>query len=223
MRIYANLDPPPLDPAPPFQHSHSIWDLGAPSRYTPPVHLPISALLGLFYGLSEAGLGYLKRSRDDSVDADRHSLRFLWIVILISVTAGILAPYRFEHARLGGGLPLLIAGCALFAAGLALRWYSIWYLGRFFTVNVAIHSRHEIIDTGPYRRIRHPSYAGALLAFLGLALSLDNWASLALIVLPVTMAFRRRIRIEERALSNALGRPYTSYMQRTNRLIPGVY
>jgi protein-S-isoprenylcysteine O-methyltransferase len=187
------------------------------------VHLPISALLGLFYGLSEAGLGFLKRSRDDSVDADRHSLRFLWVVIVVSMTAGILASYRFAAATIVGGPALPIAGCAMFVVGLALRWYSIWYLGRFFTVNVAIHSRHEVIDTGPYSRIRHPSYAGALLAFLGLALSLDNWLSLALIVLPVAMAFRRRIRIEERALSNALGRPYTSYMQRTKRLVPGVY
>jgi protein-S-isoprenylcysteine O-methyltransferase len=201
----------------------SVWDFARGCRYTRPVHLSISALLGLFYGLSEAGLGYLKRSRDDSVDADRNSLRFLWVVILLSVTAGVLASYQFPGARIGGAVPLLSVGCVLFVFGLALRWYSIWYLGRFFTVTVAIHSRHEIIDTGPYRRIRHPSYAGALLAFLGLALSVGNWLSLALIVLPVTMAFRRRIRIEERALSNALGRPYTTYMQRTKRLIPGVY
>jgi protein-S-isoprenylcysteine O-methyltransferase len=187
------------------------------------MHLPISTLLGLFYGLSEAGLGFLKRSRDDSVDADRNSLRFLWITILLSVTAGILAADRLPGAAIGGGAPLFAVSCALFAAGLALRWYSIYYLGRFFTVSVAIHSRHEVIDTGPYRHIRHPSYSGALLAFLGLALSLDNWASLALIVIPVLMAFRRRIRIEERALANALGQPYTGYMQRTKRLIPGVY
>lgn len=195
----------------------------AGSRYTRAVHLPISALLGLFYGLSEAGLGFLKRSRDDSVDADRNSLRFLWVTILLSVTAGILAPSRWPDAAIGGGVPLFWTSCALFGLGLGLRWYSIFYLGRFFTVNVAIHSRHEIIDTGPYRRIRHPSYSGALLAFLGLALSLDNWVSLALIVLPIGMAFRRRIRVEERALANALGQPYTSYMQRTRRLIPGVY
>jgi protein-S-isoprenylcysteine O-methyltransferase len=187
------------------------------------MHLPISALLGLFYGLSEAGLGILKRSRNDSVDADRNSLRFLWITILLSVTTGILAADRLPGAAIGGGAPLFGVSCALFAAGLVLRWYSIFYLGRFFTVNVAIHSRHEIIDTGPYRHIRHPSYSGALLAFLGLALSLDNWASLALIMLPVLMAFRRRIRIEERALANGLGQPYTNYMQRTKRLIPGVY
>lgn len=187
------------------------------------MHIPFSALLGLFYGISEAGLGILKRSRDDSVDADRNSLRWIWITILLSVTAGILASDRLPAEAIGGGTPLFAVSCALFFAGLALRWYAIFYLGRFFTVNVAIHSRHEIIDTGPYRLIRHPSYSGALLAFLGLALSLENWVSLALIMLPVLMAFRRRIRIEERALANALGQPYTSYMQRTKRLVPGIY
>ena len=56
-------------------------------------------------------------------------------------------------------------------------------------MNVAIHSGHEIIDTGPYRFIRHPSYAGALLAFLGLGLCLANWWSLALVMAPILWAF----------------------------------
>ena len=186
-----------------------------------PIHIP--ALLGLFYGLSEAGIGFLKRSRDDSVDADRHSLRLIWITILLSLTAGFLASSHLLGAAIAGGLPLFWIGCALFVAGLALRWYSIFYLGRFFTVNVAIHSGHEIIDTGPYRRIRHPSYSGGLLAFLGLALTLENWATLALIMMPITWVFLRRMRIEERALSNALGRPYIDYMGRTKRLVPFIY
>lgn len=187
------------------------------------MHFPIPALLGLIYGLSEAGLGLLKRSRDDSVDTDRHTLRTLWIMILIAVTGGILVSYQLPQAAIAGGPALFWSGCALFALGLALRWYSIFYLGRFFTVNVAIHSGHEIIDTGPYRRIRHPSYTGAIAAFIGLALTLGNWASLALIVVPILWAFSRRIRVEERALANALGSPYTKYMARTKRLVPFVY
>ena len=187
------------------------------------MHASISALLGLFYGLSEAGIGFIKRSRDDSVDADRHSLRVIWITILISLTAGFLAAANLPAATLGLGPELFWIGCALFVFGLALRWYSIFYLGRFFTVNVAIHSGHEIIDSGPYRLIRHPSYTGALLGFLGLSLTLDNGASLALIMVPITWVFLRRMRIEERALSNGLGRPYTDYMKRTKRLVPFVY
>jgi protein-S-isoprenylcysteine O-methyltransferase Ste14 len=56
----------------------------------------------------------------------------------------------------------------------------------------AIAANHRLVDTGPYRIVRHPSYTGALMAFLGLALCLANWASL-------------------------------NYMERTKRLVPGVY
>ena len=44
--------------------------------------------------------------------------------------------------------------------GVALRWYSVIYLGRFFTANVAILKDHQLVDTGPYRFVRHPSYTG---------------------------------------------------------------
>jgi protein-S-isoprenylcysteine O-methyltransferase len=188
------------------------------------MQFPIPALLGLAYGVSEAGLAFLKRSRDDSVDADDSTLRILWITIVTSVTLGILVSVWIPTAAMrGGAAPAFLAGCVLFGLGLALRWYSIAYLGRFFTVNVAIHSRHEIIDTGPYRLIRHPSYTGALLAFLGLALTLTNWASLLVVVLPITLAFGWRMSTEEAALSNALGAPYVNYMRRTKRLVPFAY
>jgi len=187
------------------------------------MQFPIPALLGLAYGISEAGLAFLKRSRDDSVDADDATLRTLWITILLAVTAGILVSTRAPWAAMSGARAVFWAGCALFGAGLSLRWYSIIYLGRFFTVNVAIHSGHEIIDTGPYARIRHPSYSGALVAFLGLALTLVNWLSLILVVAPIFWAFSRRIATEETALASALGSPYTNYMRRTKRLAPFIY
>ena len=183
---------------------------------------PIPVLLGIAFGLSEAGLGLLKRSRDDSVDADNWSLRMLWVTILLAVTGGILASYHAPGAAIENRAVFWV-GCGLFGLGLVLRWYSILYLGRFFTVNVAIHSGHEVIDTGPYRLIRHPSYAGALLAFLGLALCLSNWWSLALIMVPILWVFGRRMSVEESALASALGAPYTNYMSRTKRLAPFIY
>ena len=112
---------------------------------------------------------------------------------------------------------------ARIVAGLALRWYSIIYLGRFFTVNVAIATDHRLIDTGPYRFIRHPSYTGALMAFGGVGLCLCNWASLAVMFVPTLLVFMRRMHVEEVALIQGLGNTYRDYMRRTKRLIPAVY
>jgi protein-S-isoprenylcysteine O-methyltransferase len=184
--------------------------------------IPLPAVLGLAYGLSEVVLGWLKRSRDDSVDADGRSLRKIWITIAIALALGVTAAYRLRAAALDSTIVPWV-GLVLFGLGLALRWYSIVHLGRYFTVNIAIHSRHEVIDTGPYSHIRHPAYAGALLAFVGLGLTLGNWVSLVVVIVPIFWAFARRMRREELALSNALGMPYTRYMWRTKRLVPFVY
>src|SRR3954466_8646451 len=107
---------------------------------------PIPVLLGIAYGLSEAGLGFLKRSRDDSIDADDSTLRVLWVTIVSAMTAGIVVSHHALGASFANAATFW-SGCAFFILGLALRWYAILYLGKYFTVNVAIHSMHEVIDS----------------------------------------------------------------------------
>lgn len=80
-----------------------------------------------------------------------------------------------------------------------------------------------MVNTGPYRYLRHPAYSGALLAFLGFGLCFGNVLSLLVLMLPITMVFLRRIRIEEAALLQALGEPCRSYIAQTFRLIPWLY
>jgi protein-S-isoprenylcysteine O-methyltransferase len=148
----------------------------------------------------------------------------LWIVIAVSITFAYGFSYTAPEAAIRvATVPLKIAGLGVFVAGMSLRWYAIIYLGRFFTVNVAIAADHRLIDTGPYRCVRHPSYTGALAAFLGLGLCLCNWLSLACAVIPTTGVFLWRIRVEEIALMRGLGDPYREYMQRTKRLIPHIF
>jgi len=180
--------------------------------------------LGMLYALSELALMFAKRADKSATrGADRGSLPLLWIVIAVSVTLGFSLSHMLPGASMGDSAGLREAGIGLFAAGIALRWYSILYLGRFFTVNVAIAADHRLIDQGPYRYLRHPSYTGAVAAFAGLGLCLANWASLAVILLPVIAVFLRRILIEEAALREAFGEEYRRYAQRTKRLIPFLY
>jgi protein-S-isoprenylcysteine O-methyltransferase len=184
----------------------------------------IASVLGLAYVLSELGLALKRRAKaGESRLEDRGSLALLWIVIVASVTSSFEIAHALPAAGMGAVPTVRFLGLAAFAAGLAIRWYSIIHLGRFFTVNVAIAANHRLIDTGPYRFVRHPSYTGALMAFLGLALCLANWASLAVMLIPVFLVFLRRMHVEEGVLLQALGDQYRDYMHRTKRLIPAVY
>jgi protein-S-isoprenylcysteine O-methyltransferase len=182
---------------------------------------PLPAILGLTYFFSELVLALTRRSREQAVSKDANSLRILWVVIGLCIWLSIRAQSLWPHAVLPPwSVP---AGVVLFVGGMVLRWYSILHLGRFFTVNVAIAADHQLVDTGPYRFVRHPSYTGALLAFIGFAMVLRNWASVLMISLPIALAFLYRINVEEHALVEALGERYRAYIKRTKRLIPFVY
>jgi protein-S-isoprenylcysteine O-methyltransferase len=186
--------------------------------------MSVASLLGVLFMISEVGLAIFKRSRAGAARAaDRGSLLQLWLVIIVSVNVAYWLSYRLPWLNLAPAAIFIDVGAVLFAAGLALRWYSIIFLGRFFTVNVAIATDHRLIDTGPYRFVRHPSYTGALMAFAGLGFCLCNWGSLAAMIVPTLLVFMRRMRVEEDALSQGLGDKYRDYMRRTKRLIPAIY
>jgi protein-S-isoprenylcysteine O-methyltransferase len=180
-------------------------------------------VLGPLFGLSELLLALFKRSKEGAVSKDRGSLWLLWAVILASIGLASLSAALLPRANSGFLGEIRPLGVALFLGGLALRWWAIVYLGRHFTVNVSIAPDHRVVDSGPYRFVRHPSYAGALLAFVGLGICYGNYASLIAIAVPVTLAFLRRIAVEEAALTKALAGAYSEYASRTRRLVPWIY
>jgi protein-S-isoprenylcysteine O-methyltransferase len=185
--------------------------------------MTIQALIGLIYFLSEVALRFLRRAGKSANTADQGSLAVLWVAIGVAVTAGIYATHLAPRA--GFRLPPggISAAIIVFALGLLLRWWAILVLGKFFTVEVAIASDHKLVVRGPYHFVRHPSYSGLMLAFVGFAVTLQNWVSIALVLVPIALALSYRIKIEERALSAALGDDYRNYAARTKRLVPGIY
>lgn len=186
-----------------------------------PYDLPM--VLGIVIASTELVIGLVKRSRAGSSRADKGSLWVFWVLIPAGVWFAVYVAINVRVGRFPLSPAVESSAVALFAAGLALRWYSIFHLGRFFTVDVAIAPDHRLIDTGPYRYIRHPSYTGALLAVLGLGLSMGNGLSVLAIMVPVVVTYAYRIRIEETVLRKGLGAPYVDYCARTRRLIPGVF
>jgi protein-S-isoprenylcysteine O-methyltransferase Ste14 len=115
---------------------------------------------------------------------------------------------------------VFFAGITLMLAGLAFRFYAMSVLGKFFTYDVAVQAGQTVVEAGPYRYIRHPSYTGGLMTLAGLGLALGNWASLAVLMVLMGVAYGYRISVEEAALAGALGEPYKEYMRRTWRLVP---
>jgi protein-S-isoprenylcysteine O-methyltransferase Ste14 len=109
------------------------------------------------------------------------------------------------------------------AAGLCLRQWAILVLGRFFTVDVRVHSNQVVVARGPYRWVRHPSYSGLIVFFVGVGLALSDWASLIVLALLPTAGLLVRIGSEERALLAALGEEYRRYAAARRRLFPGVW
>ena len=79
------------------------------------------------------------------------------------------------------------------------------------------------MSAGPYRFVRHPSYAGLLLVFAGFGVALGDWLSLAACVALPLPALVWRIHVEEAELNRVLGEAYGSYQSHTARLIPGVW
>jgi protein-S-isoprenylcysteine O-methyltransferase len=183
----------------------------------------VTALIVALFPLSEIVLAVLKRSPSASAHSeDRGSLRVLWLAIAGGIFLAIVARST-GAARLPGPPRLLrVIAWALLAGGLAVRWTAILTLGRLFTVDVAVHRDHSVVQTGLYRRIRHPSYTGLLVAFLGVGVFFGNWLSLLVLLIPVTLAVINRVATEERALLEALGPEYASYCARTSRFFPGL-
>lgn len=186
--------------------------------------MPLASVLGLAYFASEFLLSITRRSRSKTgISQDRSTLRTLWIVIMVCVFAAIYAQAKWRFAALSHRELLDFLAVVFFAVGIVVRWWSIIVLGRFFTVDVTIEKDHEVVQSGPYRLVRHPSYTGVLLAFVGWGLALHNWLALLLLLLPIFAAFMHRMNVEEVALSHALGERYRAYMQRTKRLLPFIY
>jgi protein-S-isoprenylcysteine O-methyltransferase Ste14 len=159
---------------------------------------------------------------------DRFSFLAIWLAVMLTVFLAVTI-WRPRSPVAGFGnagafRPLLgWLGCACLVLGIATRLAAVATLRRQFTTMVAIVARHRIVDSGPYRRVRHPAYLGLLLSLLGFGLCSGNWVCLAVAVGLPPAAIVYRIRAEERALLRHFGPAYAEYASRTHRLVPGIY
>ena len=184
----------------------------------------IVKIVNLVWVLSEVVLVVFARwNRRGALPRDRGSRALLWCAIGAGIAAGTAAQ-AVSAARIRLPEPWLLGvSLLLLVSGLVIRWAAILTLGRFFSTSVSIHQEHRLVRTGLFRLIRHPSYSGLLLLFLGMGLSFGNWLSFAVIVVPFLAALLYRIQVEESSLVDAFGQDYLEYCKATKRLLPGIF
>ena len=152
---------------------------------------------------------------------------FSTLVVMLGVVAALWLDGVFSRARLlilpGPRDVHLSIGLAVLWLGLLLRAWAHAALRSLYTTTVTIQPGHRLVRSGPYARVRHPSYGGLCLALLGFALAGGSIAALLTTAVVLALVFAYRIPVEERALRAAFGADYDAYVGETWRLLPGVY
>lgn len=154
--------------------------------------------------------------------ADRKSLLWIWVTIMATLPLG---SFVAEHtaAPITSYAYFSKFGIAMIVSGMLFRFYSIYTLGHYFTVDVTIRDDHRIVQHGVYKYLRHPSYLGSLISFVGNGIAMNNYIAFLITVLPVSAAFLYRMYVEEKVLINNFGEEYLQYKKHTWRLIPFVF
>ena len=183
----------------------------------------IFEIIWICWFLSEFLINRFFRSKlNESKILDKNTMRIIWITVIASISLGVYVCY-FLFLPIRGINTIRYVGLILIIAGMVIRFMAIRTLGKFFTANLAIQADHKLVKYGLYKYIRHPSYFGSLLSFIGFGLTLNNWISLFIILIPVLISFIYRINIEEKLLSEQIGLEYIDYKKSTKKLLPYIY
>jgi protein-S-isoprenylcysteine O-methyltransferase Ste14 len=200
----------------------------------PPPHSPL--LLGSPMALSlycwlalSAYWSWAARGASAANSAESQGSRLLHVLLINASVILTFWPFDgWPRAQFGGfqfprvlpASPVWAAlGLALSVLGLGLAVWARRCLGRHWSAEVTAKVDHELVRTGPYRRIRHPIYTGAIAMYLGPALIAGRLQGvLALIV--VGIAYARKIAMEERNLRALFGPAWDDYVRQTGALLP---
>lgn len=167
------------------------------------------------------------RQRRWRKDATRIATPGFWVGVGVWVVVATVLLHRagryWPGAGMGDGASVFAVGMVLLVAGAGLRWWSFWALGQYFTFSVDVSPDQQIVTAGPYHALRHPGYAGGLLAMIGIGVIYSNWVGLAGFALSCLAIIVWRIHIEETALLRTAGERYRLYAAHHKRLIPLIW
>ncbi len=153
---------------------------------------------------------------------DKNSFWWITVMSLLSLHVPIIewAYLNDMQTIYSWSFPL---GAAILLFSIGFRVWAIRTLGRFFTATVQIVDEHQVIQSGPYAIVRHPSYTGAYLSYVGTGIMLEAWWGVLFASVAMGIAYYQRITAEEQTLLAHFGQAYADYSAKTKRLIPFIF
>jgi protein-S-isoprenylcysteine O-methyltransferase len=176
----------------------------------------VSEGIGAMISRIRRGAARVQRSRSLKNVASNISVYFAWMAALA---------FSAVFGKTGiGFLPdwVYYVGIAVMLVGIAFRQWAIAVLGRYFSSVIGVQKEQKVVESGPYRLIRHPSYTGVLIFYAGMGLAAQSWAAILADITIFGIVYGYRMFLEEKVLIRELGNSYVEYMKRTKRLIPGI-
>ncbi len=151
--------------------------------------------------------------------------RFARLVLLVGAVALLWLPRVplavLDSRFLPHGTWSFWTGAAVTVCGLLFSVWARRHLGKNWSQAVTVKEDHELITSGPYAMVRHPIYAGLLLAVFGCAIARGEWRGL----LAVALAFAAlwpKLRLEEKWMRAQFGESYEAYSRRVAALVPHI-
>ena len=144
--------------------------------------------------------------------------------IMLAIIAAFLLPRlpMFSFLNVASTNPVIDSlGVIMCAAGMVFLVWARQNLGRNWSQTVSIKKGHELVTSGPYRYVRHPMYAGGIIACIGSAIVVGGAWILLLVILG--LIFLWRVGAEDRLMARQFPNEYPLYKKRTKALIPFVW
>lgn len=194
----------------------NLWEVAWPAPWAL-VSIQIAwGVTFVYFGVSALLTNRIKRR--DTIGGqllDRILLLGGYLLLFSGLPLPVISNQHFMQPRAS----LQIAGAALTYLGLPLTIWSRACLGKYWSGVVALKQDHRLIQSGPYRVVRHPLYSGIILAAIGMALCVTTWSSL-LGAAGLLACFERRAQKEDALLAGEFGAQFEEYRRGTGRLLP---
>lgn len=176
----------------------------------------------MFFYKNKLGSESTDRSEDPVYKKWKANLGFAYVSIVILIGYWFYFRGRFYNSG-DASIFRFLCFSAVYWIAFFFRLWSMKILGRLFTYEIGIRSGHDVIQEGPYKILRHPSYTGYIVMVLGVMLSVGSWVLTLAGLFGVLFFLILRINHEEKMLTRHFGKKYMEYRKRTWRLLPYVY